>query len=281
METDGLPGLTFFCTGAAKSGTTLLARVLDQHPDIACIWESYAFTPRAEASIFNPASDRWRKHGFAEADVRRWARVWRAEPKALARRILRRLTGRHFLVTDCFRQTMPPALADFSRRCRAPVVGDKWPWYVEYLDEVLAVFPDARFVYNVRDPRGLWNSAQRFKGRNRGDELLDRMLDHDRHIAPYLEGPNFCTIRYEDLVCYPEDTCKRLYGFLGCDFSPEYLYYDPQADPYPDRWDWIPEASQQFDPWHTVKWKEQMSREDVRRITEHAGWFLEKYQYER
>jgi len=269
----------FFCIGAAKSGTTLLARVLDQHPQIACIWESYAFHPRSQASIFNPASNSWRRHGFAETDVRRWAAIWQAQPQALLRRILRRATGRPFLVVSPFQRTMSEALADFARRCDARVVGDKWPWYADYLPEVLKAFPRAHFIYNVRDPRGLWNSAQRFKGRQRGEELLERMLQQDRRVTPYLERESFCALRYEDLVAEPEETCRQMYAFLGCDYAREYLTYDPATDPYPERWSWVPQASQPFDPQHATKWRMQMTAEEIERVTRRAGWFMDKYEY--
>ncbi len=277
----------FFCIGAAKSGTTLLARVLDQHPDVACIWESYAFHPRSRASIFNPASASWRKHGFSETDVRRWAAIWRAEPRSSLRRALRRLTGRTYLAAGCFRRTMPEALADFARRCGAAIVGDKWPWYIDHLEDVLAIFPEARYVYNVRDPRGLWNSAQRFRGRQRGDELLQRMLLAEKRVSPYLDKPNFITLRYEDLVHKPETTCQRIFAFLGCGrtsmvgFSQEHLQDYAANDPYPSRWEWVPEASQPFDPWHAVKWQEQMTRREIELVTGRAGWFIERYDYER
>ncbi len=274
-------GLTvFFCIGSAKSGTTLLARVLDQHPQIACLWESYALRHDARTSIFNPASDNWNNHGFAAQDVRRWAEIWNAQPRAFLRRALRRLTGQNYFVASPFRQTMPRALADFAQRCNANVVGDKWPVYIKHIDNVLQVFPNAKFIYNVRDPRGVWNSAQKFHDRQRGDELLKRMLENDKLIAPYLERPNFFSLRYEDLVCNPGDTVRRLYELLGCEFSSAYLHYDRQADPYPDRWSWVPQASDQFDPRHTTKWKEQVKPSDTTRITELASWFIEKYQYE-
>ncbi len=271
----------FFCIGSAKSGTTLLARVLDQHPDVACIWESYAFHPRSGASIFNPASGSWGRHGFSESDVRRWSAIWRAEPRSFVRRALRKITGRTFLAAGCFRRTMPEALGDFAQRCGAHVVGDKWPWYVDHLEDVLAVFPEARYIWNVRDPRGLWNSAQRFKGRQRGDELLQRMLDADRRVASYVDRPNFLTLRYEDLVGEPEATCRLLFEFLGSAFSEEHLIYDRATDPYPDRWGWVPEAGQPFDPFHAFKWKEQMSRQEKDLVVARAGSFMQRYAYER
>jgi hypothetical protein len=281
MSTEVADLRVFFCIGAAKSGTTLLARVLDQHPEVAYIWESYAFHPHSRASLFNPASDSWRKHGFAEADVRRWAAIWRTEPQAILGRASRKLTGRTLLAASCFHRTMPEALTDFARRCCASVVGDKWPWYIDHLDDVLAVLAEAHYIYNVRDPRGLWNSAQRFKGRQRGDELLQRMLDADRRVTPYLDRPNFLTLCYEDLVNEPEVTCRQLFGFLGCDFAREVLFYDPAVDPYPNRWDWVPEAGEQFNPWHARKWLEQMHPDEIERVSDQASWFIEKYGYER
>ena len=271
----------FFCVGSEKSGTTLLARVLDQHPAVACLWESYAFRPGSRASIFNPASEKWRRHGFSESDVRGWSRIWNAQPKAFLRRVLSRMTGNGLLLTSCFRQTMPPALADFARRCNADVAGDKWPGYIGYLDNLLSVFPDARIIYNVRDPRALWNSAQRFKDRLRGDELLSLMLENDERIRPYLERPNFLTIRYEDLVCETEETVRELYEFLGCDFSTRYLRYEPQDDPYPDRWNWVPEAGGRIDPSHAFKWKERLDPSVIERVTTMASNFMDHHGYDR
>lgn len=281
MPTDATDLVYFFCVGPAKSGTTLLARVLDQHPDVACIWESYAFHPLSSASIFNPASNSWRKHGFHETDIRRWASIWRAQPRAILRRVLRRFTGRTVLATSCFRKTMPEAMADFAQRCGARVVGDKWPRYIDHLGDVLAVFPAGKYIYNVRDPRGLWNSAQTFRGRQRGDELLRRMLSTDQRIQPYLAQPNFLVLRYEDLVRTPQATCRQLFGFLDCEFSEEYLHYDPATDPFPERWGWVPEAGKQLDPWHTAKWQEQMRPEEIERVSDEASWFIDKYRYER
>jgi hypothetical protein len=277
----------FFCIGCRKSGTTLLARVLDQHPQIACVWESYALGFDNPASIMNPQSDSWKKHGFSEEDVRRWASVWSPgqrdyalRARRVALQLLGRVARRDYLRAFNFRRTMTAALADLARRCHATVVGDKWPFYIDQLETLLRAFPHAKLVYSVRDPRGIWNSGQRFKQRQGGNDVLREMLEKDLRVAPYLEQPNFITVRYEDLVCSPAETCNRLYRFLGCDFAYEYLRYDPAVDPYPSRWEWIPEASDEIDPWHARKWREQMSSREIDRISTLADWFIDKYGYE-
>lgn len=269
----------FFCVGSEKTGTTLLARMLDQHPEVACLWESYAFRPSSRASIFNPDSDKWIIHGFSESDIRRWSRIWNAQPQAFFRRRLSGLTGNSSYTTSCFRQTMQPALSDFARRCGVSVVGDKWPGYIRYLENLLSGFPDARIIYNVRDPRAVWNSAQRFKQRHRGDELLNRMLINDKLIKPFLGYSNFLTVRYEDLVCDTEETMRKVCTFMDRDFSTTYLQYNRQDDLYPDRWRWVPTAFTNINHWHAIKWKEQVSSTDIEKITAISSDFIDQYGY--
>jgi hypothetical protein len=268
----------FFCIGCRKSGTTLLAKLLDRHPQIACIWESYALIYNHKSSIMNPDSDAWKKHGFAREKVLRLNQIWVDKPNFYWR-FMHKLTGYDYIKENKFRITMSEALTDFAERCNASVVGDKWPWYIDNIELVIKAFPKAKFIYNVRDPRGIWNSAQRFKERQKGDVILQEMLDKDRKISPYLQRSNFITIRYEDLVNNPKETLKQLYQFLGVDCSTQYLVDNQHEDPYPQRWSWIPETSESLNPWHSNKWQEQMNPHDIERVTNLADWFIEKYQY--
>lgn len=269
----------FFCIGWQKTGTTLLARVLDQHPNIACIWESYLLQLNSPPCIANPSSSNWKKHGFAEKDVRKWYEFLSRRP-GIKDKCLNYFKGKNYYKMSQFREIASSAFSDFANRCQVSVVGDKWPWYIDHIDLVLEAFTDAKFIYNIRDPRSHWNSAQRFKNRRNGDKILREMLKKDQKITAYLDRPNFITIRYEDLVNNPNDTCQKLYEFLGVDFSPDYLIYDPKNDPYPERWDWIPETKDNFDTFHTIKWKEQMTTKEIAKVNEMAHWFIEKYGYE-
>lgn len=272
----------FFCIGCQKSGTTILARVLDQHPDIACLWEAYFLNPKHEISVFNPESKAWGKHGYDIEKVRRWhSDVSKINPLSLSSRFYRKLTRQFRFPITPYKNAISEALTDFATRCNVNVVGDKWPWYLDFMEQMLTAFPDARYIYTVRDPRGIWNSAQRFKGRERGDEILSEMLAKDRIFERYRDKPNFLIVRYEDIITEPEETGKKLYEFLDCDFKKEYLTYSKESDPYPDRWNWVPEAGKQLDPNITTKWKKLMTSEQIKHVSETASWFIEKYGYEK
>ncbi len=269
----------FFCIGSQKTGTTLLARILDQHPQIACVSESFALCPDSDSSLLNPYSPKWVAHGFRRATVDRWFTLW-----SLARRRYPPSPEDPLLQQPArevtFRQVMPEALSDFGLRCGATVVGDKWNWYVGALDLVLSTFPGARFIYTVRDPRGLWNSGQRFLDRGHGNQTLGDMLAKDRQIQPWLASDRLRVVRYEDLVCAPERTARELYDFLGVESERVDLDYRPEHDPYPHRWDWVPESRQPPSCYHSNKWKTQMTAGEIAQVTAAAGDFFGRYGYE-
>ena len=270
----------FFIIGTQKSGTTILARLLDQHPEIACIWEAYFLNPKIEKSVLNSDSDAYLKHGFEIEDVHRWFdRVKHSNPYSLISRVTRKLSGQYNFNFDPYRDVINEVLDCFAENCNASVVGDKWPWYIDFISYMIRAFPDARFVHTVRDPRGLWNSAQNFKNRKRGDEILNEMLAKNKAIESHLSKDNFLTVRYEDLINTPEESCSKLYGFLGCDYKKEYLDYRVENDPFPERWNWIPEASGNLDSSITIKWKDQMTLDQINSVECRSKWFMEKYNY--
>ena len=277
----------FFCIGTTKTGSTLLANVLDRHPKIACIVEAKAFEPDNPSSMLNPQSSKWRRHGFSEEAVRLLARQWSSTPMTLVQ-VLRRITKRSWSFAYMpakalhFRCVMSSIFADFASRCYVNIVGDKTPGYIGNIQALVRAFPDAKFIYGMRDPRAVYDWAYRYGGDNddkRADHALNQLLWSNKAISPYLARPNFTTVRYEDLVCESQETLRHLYEFLGCDFSIEYLHYNRQLDPYPDRWYWNPNACDPIDPYHATEWKKQMSSTNIQRVSKLADWFIEKYGY--
>ena len=74
---------------------------------------------------------------------------------------------------------------------------------------------------------------------------------------------------------------RQMYEFLGCDFSTRYLRYEPQDDPYPDRWSWVPEAGGRIDPSHAFKWNERLDPAVIARFTAMASSFMDHHGYDR
>jgi len=197
-----------FLIGTHRSGTSLLRRVVDSHPNIAC-----------------PPESLWLSHYTAilkDPDVFRGLAGLGFESRERALDGLAR--GARFFHEN------------YRRAKGKPRWADKTPQYAFHLETLRILFDSAQFVFIVRYPPdvafSLWQRRWSI-GDYPGDEIeraclyvadsLERQLD-------FLEShPGIChRIAYDRLVRSPEETLRRLCGFLGEPWSEEMLHYDHQ-----------------------------------------------------
>lgn len=106
---------------------------------------------------------------------------------------------------------------------RDVIFGDKTPRYLEAMGLLKEIFPAARFLHIIRDPRDSSLSAWRAWGLHpygvaqRWQESLQSHRSAGDRLGDYME------IRYEDLITNAEDTLRDVCGFLGCSFVPQML----------------------------------------------------------
>ncbi|MEV3874155.1 sulfotransferase [Streptomyces sp. NPDC049906] len=105
--------------------------------------------------------------------------------------------------------------------------GCKSTFMVEHVDEVARVFPDARFVWLVRDPQDVASSAKRAVFGPCHPYRMARLwrAEQERALAALARrGPDAVhRLRYEDLVARPEEELRTLCAFLGEGFEPSML----------------------------------------------------------
>ena len=116
-----------------------------------------------------------------------------------------------------------------------PVMGEKTPHHLAYVDTLLEWFPDGRVVHMLRDPRAVYVSdRQRRRGKPRrpyswlmkAPRLLEAVLliqttwvwadaarRHQRFARRYPE--RYAMLRFEDVVTQPDATLTGLFEFLG------------------------------------------------------------------
>ena len=169
-------------------------------------------------------------------------------------------------------------LSGFGENLNARFVGEKWPYYSSYIELMLEAFPDAIFVYNVRDPRAVWNSGQTFRDRRAGDKILNDMIEADHRIRAVLDN-RFVTFRYEDLIVDPGETMQRIAAKVGFRFEREALKYDESTDRLSDRWNWVPTAKGDLNRELTEKWRDEMTIDQQRQVRDRCSEFLQHYGY--
>jgi len=96
---------------------------------------------------------------------------------------------------------------------------DKTPRYYFIIDEIVEIFPDAKFIFLFRNPLSVMASMIRSFHRNRLGDL--------RHRVDLLEGPRLLArgwerhkhsaiaVQYEDLVINPARTVGKIFEYLG------------------------------------------------------------------
>ena len=202
-----------FLVGFPRSGTTMTEQILAAHSGIVTLEEK----------------------PFVE-DVRyEWARIvgtnpdlgWMADQLDAAKILhLRRF----------YREKV-----EFERG--APIgpetVIDKLPLNIMHIGLIDMVFPDAKVVVAIRDPRDAClscfmqdfelNSAMiHFLSLERAVEFYTQVMGAWLHFSKIISLPCL-TVRYEDIVQNLEHESKRLIGFLGLDWEPGILQFHQKA----------------------------------------------------
>jgi hypothetical protein len=247
-----------FVVGVSRSGTTLMRRVLNGHSRIALATENHYLghlLPWEGARTYfrrlgDPTDDATMRR-IAEfvysGEFQRRSRLREVSPywRWLRRRVSRKQFERRLLACDrTERGVFTVILRLFADRKHKPIMGEKTPAHIAWVDTLLAWYPDARVVHMVRDPRAVYVSEVRRRQRAtttapyRWLVRLPRVLRAfvclqvawswavaaDRHRRLAVRYPDrYRSVRFEDLVRDPGTTLTELCGFLGIELEPAML----------------------------------------------------------
>jgi hypothetical protein len=276
-----------FVVGAARSGTTLLQRMLDAHPQLAVVNETY-WVPRKFLE----------RNGLTREGV---------VTPALLPKLLASPKFSHMGVTE---EDLVGLLSEFesvrydrfvarifdlyAARRGKQFAGDKTPGYVRRIWLVHPLWPRARFVHIVRDPRDVclsmlhWSNGERTAGQDGTwdtDPAISTALYWRYSVAVGREdagaflGPSlYHEVRYEDLVSSPERELERICTFLCLPYAEEMTrFYEGRTRPKPGRSSkaqWLPPTAGLRD------WRTQLPTTDVERIEAAAGDLIRSFGYE-
>ena len=232
------PREKFFILGHARSGTTLLMRLVRLHPEVHCNYQAHFFTrqPLLKSLVNTPEVEEW-----LTRRSNRWNQGRDLSPLVL------RAAADFILERD--------ALKEGKR-----IVGDKSPSstiHGQAVRDMHSIYPDAKLVYIVRDGRDVLIS-ERFRNFVEESKFLgaeDKQIIEDlrkdqtqftngtrsiftesfiRRVASgwarnlqeteaegrNLFGGNYFGLRYEDLLSVPFDEMQKLWSFLGVQTDP-------------------------------------------------------------
>ncbi len=199
-------GAPIFLVGFPRSGTTLLDQILSSHSQLFCVEERESLALTIEDLAISDAKLA-RELSEAEVDTRRTAYLRRLDAEA--------------------------------GDARGRKVIDKLPLNVVFLPLMRRLFPGARIIFALRDPRDAVLSCfqQRF-GMNPAMvqflQLETAAAYYDMVMRLYEVSRNrlglaMHVVRYEDVVADLEGAAHGLAAFLGVEFEPAMLEFRETA----------------------------------------------------
>lgn len=296
------PRKKFFIFGHARSGTTLLARLIRTHPDVHCNWQAHFFSrpPFLQSLVSDTAVREW-----LARRSNRWNRGTDLSPVVLR------------------------VVADFILEREASlvnktIVGDKSPNNLtngEAVERLYHVYPDAYLIYIVRDGRDAvlshriqsfidleqHLSAEDLRIRDRfirspmdfveGRESLftstgikgmakawsENVIQTDA-LGRKLFAERYLSLHFEDLLDHPWEQMCSIWEFLGADLSWEGLKPAllQELSQNPDA-DWQSTKSRQIVQWlpkgQQGTWRKVFTTQDRKIFWEAAGETLAAWGY--
>ena len=193
-----------FLIGFPRSGTTLLDQILSSHSGIVCLEESEHFSDALSEVIAEPT------------------RALEIESLSAAE--------------------LAKIRESYWRRVEAQagaIVVDKYPLNIVVLPLIKRVFPEAKIIFALRDPRDVVLSC--FQQRFTINAAMAQFLELGRAGAYYDQvmslfelcrerlALDLHQVRYEDVVGDLEGAARALCGFLAVPFEPSMLNYRDTA----------------------------------------------------
>ena len=269
----------FFVVGNDRSGTTVLRLVLDRSAEAAVPPESMFlldFAPvRRHGGLDDPArAARFLAEVWSHPRVQLWGLD--DEPPAVPPG-LSHAGAYRFAVESPYRA--------YARREGKERFGDKTPAYVHAVDELVAVWPDARVVVLVRDARDVALSIAKmpFGPNNPYAAAAWWARGVQAGLAAERRYPEqVLTVRYEDLVAKPEATVRRVCDHVRLGYNSEMLAIE-RAGPgkiVSEQSDWYTGVSSPISAAASGRWRTTMPEEDRRVVVAVAGPELRELGYD-
>jgi hypothetical protein len=276
-----------FIVGCPRSGTTLLQRILNAHPQIAITPESH-WIPQLHEKAWALTPE-----GLVKPKL---IRRLLAHPKfarlGISREELMGLAGNGQPTT--YANLVSRIFDHYGRQRGKTLVGDKTPDYVQKIETLHVLWPLARFIHVIRDGRDVALSMMEWpKVRPKPGDFITWHEDRVSTAALWWElnvkmgrqarkrlGPElYYEVQYESLVCRPRQESAAVCEFLGVPYDDAMLNFweaDAGTDPGLEK----KRAHQPVIP-GLRDWRSQLLHEDSERFEAAAGTLLEELGYPR
>lgn len=269
----------FFIVGAPRSGTTLLAVLLDRHHQIAIPPETQFFTE------FLPLLESPTETFSCEQVVARALSFERISDLNLP---LQRLQH-HLPSPSCDAGQLLKALLTTYKEMRgASRVGEKSPLHLLHLEEIRNHIPKAKFICIIRDGRDVVRSLLEVNWAEPGNprrfwlfcQLWNQCTENLLTAKEKLGESSLLVVHYEKLLRAPREELTKVCHFLDVEFETSQLQPNDSSSTVPEwEYDWKQKANDSLDISRIGAWRNNSGKEEICAMNVFMGEYLQKLEY--
>lgn len=282
-----------FILGNPRSGTSLFRIMLNQHREIVAPpecgflqWWYPKYKDWVEEDNFGKRLELYLNDLFKSKKIETWE-LNRDKLKSI---ILQR-TPKNYgeLGTSVY-------LAYDPKPENIHVIADKNNYYIKYINNLKAIWPDAKFIHLIRDGRDVacsyidmsklkTDSPYKPKLPVEIEKIAHEWIKNNSAISQLnSENPeNYFLIRYEDIISQTEKKLKEVCNFLGINFEFNMLNYYDQKDTCkiepPKMLDWKKKTLEKPDPQKISRFQTDLTEEQIKLFNRIAEKELKFYGY--
>ncbi|WP_454063044.1 sulfotransferase family protein [Candidatus Nitrospira salsa] len=269
-----------FIVGSGRSGTTLLQLMINSHPDIFICGEIHYFDQILTIKKRLPSIEKIDDLQTFFLLVRKtYGSQFLVGVDAVLDQVKRRMICDNARTYQMFYRYMleEGAVAKGARR-----YGEKTPENIRYIDHLIDIFPHAKIIHIIRDPRAVVASLRKvdWSGPSIAINTIKWKLDVLQSQEISKRFRSYYELRYEDLVADPKKQLTMICRFIGEEFNAKMLEYYKTADRYIKNEEckkgtFVPVTTDNVE-----RWRQELSMSQVYIIQKLTGKLMEKFCYE-
>jgi hypothetical protein len=271
-----------FLTYIGRSGSTFLSDLLDSYSDINVTLEA-RMPDGTKRELLEPVTRDKIDGAMAALYADDKFRTWKIDKGSLRQR-LEGVDGP---------APYPVVFGEVLKECFKDHPGKvciyKCGHYLEHADHIRSLFPDARFIFVLRDLRAIYNSQKKSISSSVGRPLADNPLAIARRfnrvsdlLDAYEDADWLHVVKYEDLVFDQNAEMAKLLEFLGLPPDAPRQEAEGYADKIPESQKHLhANVGQGAKKDRVDAWRDALSKVEILSIQRAAGAALEKRGYER
>jgi Sulfotransferase family len=285
-----------FIAGQAKSGTTLLVALLDNHPELLVLPEETAYFP----TVLTKYAPRGRRAQFDYLTKQSLSNVLFGGPCKWGKRNYSAFPREKFLETferaafdadNAREDLLVLMMKSYAETLGRPLdtVGrwvEKTPANRNHIGAILARFPHTKILVTMRDPRAILAAQIALeKTRDTGRFSTYYVIAHWRVAARLARRvrnggiPGF-VVQYEKLVCEPASVMEQVCAYLEIEFDPATVLTPTKVGQF---WSGNSAARinfSQISPEPATRWQGELSADEIGWIEWHCRDLMPEFGYE-